>query len=1385
MATQSIPWQRFWIPRGEALALSDEGYLLDRQDAASKLVSLQALLSTHCVALLGEPGMGKTTTLRQERQSIQGHCDRLGAHLLWHDLAAFGDEGRLARVLFDGDVIAKWKKGDAPLYLVLDSFDECHLRIETLSKVLLHELRELPRERLFLFIACRPAHWPRSLEKQLRELWTDEAFAAVELAPLRRRDVEQLAQARHVDAAKFLQEVAQRNATALALRPVTLGFLLGAFKQGRLPADRWTLYMEGCGLLAQENDESRVESGQQGRLGTDARLAVASRLAALTLLSNRDAIQLGPPDLDAEASHGVRLGDATGGEEEEADGRRVPITEENLREALSTGLFGTGGPRLAVWAHRTYAEFLTALFLMRRKLPREQLASLFRHPEDAGQLIVPQLQEVAAWLASQDDDFREFLLETDPWVLLRSDALTASPLLRERLVDALLGTLTTGTSLGREMDARLDVHRLAHPGLGEQLRRHLRSPSDEARVLTFALDIVGACAEHSLAPVCADIALDARFGASERLRAIQVLGELADEEAQARLLPLSSSEADGEERGRLREEALTLLWPRHVSTEQIIDMARAHPWNDYLGMRFQAAWEKHLPIPDLPKALRKIAAPAREGESGRHSLAYRELCTTLFQKAWQHLEVAEVFEAFCSAVWVQVTRREDVLPGARAEMGPLEGWNLRGEQERWLLIDGLATTRAAPGDLRRLKEVRPPLFFPRDLHPLLQRALGASSPEEQSAWAELAAGFISGQDATLEAAINEATKQHPLIAHAFAEVLGRKAENPPKEDPRLQRCEQLLLRIEGGEPGCWPKLVQLLSEPKARFDLFASDQYWNAVPGALQSRIAMAGATYIKLIKPPQEPWLRKGGPVPWEAWTGYAALMLLARVAPVQLDDLPTSVWGNWASLILTARHWESDTNHELRKHVVSLATRHAPDTVKNSFRRKLAAEEFGPGAEPYLECLRLCWNDVLVSVALEAFNRPALTETLWLHLLWILIEHVPSEVQPQAEQRLNAKQGTPQDLRIQIAQTLLWRAPRNTWERVWPLLHQDVVFGRAVMDALEQGLPIAIHLNTYSPAQLADIYLWIERHAGARAPRSGSRFLSVMNSGGDLHSIQGNIEGFLLRQSSRDACRALERLNHEVPGRKGLRIALIQAQESFRTEHWRPPGPRDLLALLGSPQARIVQSAAQLIDVVMESLGRLQVDLHGETPALEFLWNEWKEKNEPVRFRPKKENHLSDWIKRHLAQELSGRRIVVNREVEIRPTEPLRPGQRTDLLVQAMAAGPDGREAPISVIIEVKGCWNPDLWTAMREQLVERYLAENACQHGIYLVGWYACAHWDETQAHPTEGGVITQDRARQCLEEQATELSRIKAQVRAFVLDAAFRVEREAPPPARKRR
>jgi len=49
------------------------------------------------------------------------------------------------------------------------------------------------------------------------------------------------------------------------------------------------------------------------------------------------------------------------------------------------------------------------------------------------------------------------------------------------------------------------------------------------------------------------------------------------------------------------------------------------------------------------------------------------------------------------------------------------------------------------------------------------------------------------------------------------------------------------------------------------------------------------------------------------------------------------------------------------------------------------------------------------------------------------------------------------------------------------------------------------------------------------------------------------------------------------------------------------------------------------------------------------------------------------------------------------------------------------------ISAVIETKGCWNPDLMTAIETQLHDDYLTRLGSPIGIYLVGWFDKGPWE----------------------------------------------------------
>jgi hypothetical protein len=115
--------------------------------------------------------------------------------------------------------------------------------------------------------------------------------------------------------------------------------------------------------------------------------------------------------------------------------------------------------------------------------------------------------------------------------------------------------------------------------------------------------------------------------------------------------------------------------------------------------------------------------------------------------------------------------------------------------------------------------------------------------------------------------------------------------------------------------------------------------------------------------------------------------------------------------------------------------------------------------------------------------------------------------------------------------------------------------------------------------------------------------------------------------------------------------------------------------------------------------------------------------------------ERALSNYVKRHLEQDLKERGIVVNREVEIRQKEGgegAATGEIPDLYVSAVSQNSDGNEMKqLVVLIEVKGNWHDELKTAIQTQLVERYLHNNdRATCGLYLVGWFNCQQWDHTE-------------------------------------------------------
>ncbi|RZN16273.1 MAG: hypothetical protein EF812_00305 [Methanosarcinales archaeon] len=228
-------------------------------------------------------------------------------------------------------------------------------------------------------------------------------------------------------------------------------------------------------------------------------------------------------------------------------------------------------------------------------------------------------------------------------------------------------------------------------------------------------------------------------------------------------------------------------------------------------------------------------------------------------------------------------------------------------------------------------------------------------------------------------------------------------------------------------------------------------------------------------------------------------------------------------------------------------------------------------------------------------------------------------------------------------------------------------------------------------------------------------------------------------------------------------LKWTLWKAQNNTRRCTWMPPHPEDILEMAGDSQKCLVRSGDQLLDVLIESLKRLEEKLQGETPAARDIWD----RTNNNLYKPIGENDFSEYVKRHFDKDLKKRGVISNREVEIHRWE------RTDIHVDAVVRDSNGKNHDsVSVIIEVKGCWHKELNTAMETQLVDRYLRDNPCQHGMYLVGWFNCDQWDSKDYRKEYAPKISIDEERIKVNVQADELSQQGMRIKAFVINTALR-------------
>lgn len=1340
-------WTRYWTKPDGRISLADQGFLVGPAGpdwlgfGSPDLWSFDQIAERRCLILLGEPGMGKTQTLRAEAEAVLASSDESGDLVLQIDLGATRDESVLVQEIFQSVEFQTWLDGDHELHLFLDSLDEAVLRLGVVGDIILKGVANVDTSRLRLRLACRTADRLPEFELKLLALWPEDQSGIYELAPLRRVDVRMAAEDRGRDPGEFIAQVLQRDVVAFAIKPVTLEMLLDLAEDDvGLPNSQIDLYARGLFHLVAELGERRHRDPQtRGRLTPGQRLTLASRIAGATIVSGRTAIATA--DTAQPTPDVVTVAQLAGGSEVDraiAVPTSFEVSDADVREALGTGLFSARGDDLG-WAHQTYGEYLAARYLTATEMSSRQVLTLLVADADDGR-IVPQLRDVAGWAAAMSPALTDELAAQDPLVLLRGEIALADDERKARLAEALLQERVAEELDRWDPRVRRNLEGLKYEGLDTVLRQRL-NPQEPQPVRELACEVAGICRLASLQEDLLELALRNEEPVRLRVDAVRTLRTIGDPAALRQLTPLARDALPEDTDDELKGSALRAICPSVAAATDILPFLTPQKHRDLIG-----AYSGFLSR-ELPQALTVDEFPAALEWIRRLTYAhdpmdeFGNLAEQILVRAAETMEREDVLEALAETVAEYLRNHHDLQSFRSRDRSDV----FSTEANRHRLVEALVPLMR-DGRLNPVDAVSTPrLVIGSDLPWLLERLADAVGVDREATWAELIdwAASFEGADHDL---VMAARATSPLLYERTRARFGpvdvsselaaqmrdnyarqqkwdeerrRFAADPPNFDANV---DLLLDRFESGDlDSFWRLSIDIWGEVgRTDVTLGGSDLTtsagWQRATAERRGRIAAAANVYLREYQP-SDTWLLDAGHGYYPASAGYRAIRYLAEHAPDVFATVDTTTLCSWMPAILTFTGYDNDSAFDAW--LLKLVEERCFDALTGAARRRVLAEAaHGDGHLFILRRLQPFLRGGLGTELLELWPTEDLPSRPQAQLLKALLR---AGVDGAAELGIAALDPdsitSDPDRARELAATLLDSAGSLAWYRIWPLVRDHPDWGGAVFEALADDRDQAGDFRTeLAEADLAELFIWLSTRfpADEDPSRAGAHFVGPREQVADYRD---QILRILVERGTLPSLQALLQIEDETG--RDLSYARIRAEENWRRNSWVPPRPEDVIQLAADAQRRVVLSEADLQRVIVEALEQIQEMLSFQGQAHQ-VWDT------AVR-RPKRETEIAAWIADRLRDLLRGRGIIVNREVEVRVNPRGGIGERTDIHVDAIAGERVEGAQQMTVVVEVKGCWHQELRTAMRSQLADEYLSPSQ-RHGIYLTVLFRPEGWRE---------------------------------------------------------
>lgn len=1180
--------------------LSDGGFLSDPESEyfkyiRSDVVPFESISDKPCLVLLGEPGIGKSTAMLSEYETITKH----GNEAILSNLNEYGNEKRLIDEIFESDEFTTWRKGDYTLNFFLDSLDECRIQIPQVAVILQKQLEKVkdPLHRLHLRIACRTADWPHVLDSSLSSLWKKEEYGVFELAPLRRKDVRVAAEANGIDPDAFVEGLVSSELIPLAIKPITLEFLIDTYKnENRFPSSKIELYGLGCKKLCEENNPYRqdlINVGQIDSIAPEQKLSIAKRIAAVSIFCKKPVIRTGTTtqlsDDEISSSALVMQGES--------------ISESQIKEVIGTGLFSGRGSQKFGFAHQTYAEYLAASFVKESNLELQQLEAIVFSSIGSERKVVPQLYETTAWLTCMNKELFKSIAANDPQVLLRGDSGSYSDEEKESLVGLILGLLSENRINTRGWSLYHTYHKLKHPGLSDQLKPFVADRTKHWNVRYEAILIARKCELTDLGDVLADVALDNADNDTIRSIAAGAVADIGGAACHKRLMPFALGQGGADPEDQLKGNALRALWPDLIDAATLFNNLTIPKRSNFSGsydsfLSFE--FTKGLKPKDIPYALKWLEGMIG---NGRMSFCFERISDDIMILAWEDLDQPEIAHAAADTCIAFFRHHHGILHDSD---NLKENEALFNEPNKRRLIADIIVNECIDFDkiVHGLVFDNPKLIINDDIPWLLENVKKAKSKELARKWARLVR-FVYNYDnpefceQIMEVAISseilrkeigldpveldskEAEKLKKLYKTAMEwEQRAKNKQEPQKlEWLPADRVQHRLRRIEEGKIDSWYDLCMDItledtskyyeSDKCCQLDMMGLPGWVNSDEGT-KGRIINAAEKFLK--ENPADPlkWIRQPSSWTYKDIAPNKAFCVLKQADINRCRDLPVETWSKWTpALIGISLFGDSDKRegHEL----VKIAYEKCPDAFISAVQLQIDAENEEDGHITVHEKLEFCWDSRLCDVVLEKVRQPCIKRgqfNSFKNLLACLVQLKHQAAIEYAKSMI--KSNRPQDdeeskKKCDAALVLMENTEDACWGITWPAIESSSEFGRELLQewasfrGSRQAATLAVRISENS---LADLFIWLVR----QFPYSEDPQHDGAHAVGKREAIawfRDDIIRCLENTGTVGACNAIARIATELPELDWLKSVLVEAKKNTIRNRWQPPIPQQFLAM------------------------------------------------------------------------------------------------------------------------------------------------------------------------------------------------------------------------------